>query len=297
MHWEIYLKQILDRLLVNSTQILIISILGVIALKLVNTTTINILKIVLKNINDPEYEKNLKTLRHTLKSILDIIIITICSIMIIQKLGIDIGPILAAAGVVGIAVGFGSQRLVEDIISGITIISTNQIRVGDVVKIADKSGLVEKVDLRMVILRDIDGSVHFIRNGKIDTVTNMTKDYSYYLMDIGVAYKENIESVIEVIKQIDEEFRQDENFAKDILEPIEVLGLDKFDESSIIIKARIKTKPIKQWVVGRAFNLKLKKRFDELGIEIPFPHRIFYLGGTTELEVLANRVNNNTNKD
>lgn len=226
---------------------------------------------------DPEFEKRANTLKFTLRSIINIVIIATGITIILAKLGIEIGPILATAGVLGIAVGFGAQRLIEDIISGFLILLDDQIRVGDVVQIGDKSGLVEKVDLKMVVLRDITGNVHYIRNGKIEMITNMTRDFSYYVFDIGVAYKENIDGVIAVLKQIDEEIRNDETFREDVLEPIEILGLDKFDESAVIIKARIKTKPIKQWAIGREFNLRLKKKFDDLNIEIPFPHRTVFV--------------------
>ena len=154
----------------------------------------------------------------------------------------------------------------------------NQIRVGDVVAVADKSGLVEKVNLRMVVLRDLAGNVHYVRNGQIQTVTNMTKDYGRYVFEIGIAYREDVDEVIEIVKQVDEELRNDPVFMGDILEPIEILGLDQFADSAVIIKARTKTKPIRQWTVGREFNRRLKMKFDEKGIEIPFPHLTLYLG-------------------
>jgi small conductance mechanosensitive channel len=198
--------------------------------------------------------------------------------MILAELKIPIGPVLAATGVVGVAVGFGAQHLVQDIISGFFILLDDQIRVGDVVQVADKGGLVERLNLRMVVLRDLSGNVHYVRNGKIDIVTNMTKDYSRYVFDIGIAYRENVDEVIEIIKQVDEELRSDPAFGPDILEPIEILGLDQFAESAIIIKARTKTKPIKQWGVAREFNRRLKRTFDEKDIEIPFPHVTLYMG-------------------
>ncbi|MEN6337151.1 MAG: mechanosensitive ion channel family protein, partial [Phycisphaerales bacterium] len=132
--------------------------------------------------------------------------------------------------------------------------------------------------LRMVVLRDLSGNVHYVRNGKIDVVTNMTKDYSRYVFDIGVAYREDVDEVIRVIRQVDEEFRSDDQFSPDVLEPLEILGLDQFADSAVIIKARIKTRPCKQWSVGREFNRRLKKRFDEKNIEIPFPHVTLYMG-------------------
>ncbi len=193
--------------------------------------------------------------------------------IILGEIGIQIGPILATAGIFGLAIGFGVQNLVQDVISGFFLLLEDQVRVGDVVQIAGKGGLVEKVGLRMIILRDLSGNAHYVRNGKVDIVTNMTKEYSRYVFDIGVAYREDVDEVMEVIKHVDEELRSDPQFRDLILEPIEILGVDAFADSAVAVRARTKTKPIQQWTVGREFNRRLKKRFDELGIEIPFPHQ------------------------
>jgi len=273
MNFKFYMDILLDWFIKSGIEILLILFLMFLAIKFVNKFTEKIIKNIVSPNGDDELQKRVQTLRSISKSSLKIIILAVGSMIILEKIGINIAPMLAAAGVVGVAVGFGSQRFVEDIISGLIILIDDQIRVGDVVKIGDKSGLVEKVDLKMVVLRDLEGNVHFIRNGKIDIVTNMTKEFSFYVFDISVAYKENIDTVIEVIKSVDEELRRDDSFNQDILEPLEIFGLDKFDESSIVIKARIKTKPIKQWAVGREFNRRLKIAFDKHNIEIPFPQR------------------------
>lgn len=257
---------------------LVILIVVLILIKALNFSIDKYFDRIIRIKGDSELEKRINTLKFTLKSVLNIIIVATGFTIILAKLGIDIGPILAAAGVLGVAVGFGAKRFVEDIITGLIILTEDQIRVGDVVKIADKDGFVEKVDLKMVVLRDLHGNVHYIRNGNIETITNMTRDYSRYVLDIGVSYRENVDEVIDVIRQVDEELRQDENFKHNILEPIEILGLDRFEDSAVIVRARTKTKPIKQWEVGREFNRRLKKRFDELNIEIPFPHRTIYIG-------------------
>jgi small conductance mechanosensitive channel len=198
--------------------------------------------------------------------------------MVLKEFGIEIGPLLAAAGIVGLAVGFGAQSLVKDVISGFFILLEDQIRVGDVVQIAGKGGLVEKINLKTTILRDLAGNVHYVPNGHIDVVTNMTKDYSRYVFDIGVAYRENVDEVIGVIKEVDEDLRNDPDYKDDILEPIDILGLDQFADSAVIIKARTTTVPVKQWRVGREFNRRLKMKFDERNIEIPFPHITLYMG-------------------
>lgn len=227
---------------------------------------------------DGEMKKRTDTLKAVVRSVVNMILLAVAVIMILDNLGLKVGPILTAAGVVGVAVGFGAQQLVRDIINGFFILLDDQIRVGDVVNIAGHSGLVENVNLRMTTLRDLAGSVHYVRNGEITVVTNMTKEWSRYIFDVGIAYRENVDEVIEVLKAIDAEMRQDPEFGPDILEPLEVLGLDKFADSAIIIRARTKTKPIRQWAVGREFNRRMKIKFDELGIEIPFPHMTLYMG-------------------
>ena len=227
---------------------------------------------------DGEMKKRADTLKSVIRNIANVSLVTIAVIMILDALEIDVKPILATAGVLGVAVGFGAQQLVRDIINGFFILMDDQIRVGDVVNIAGKGGLVENVNIRMTTLRDLEGSVHYVRNGEITVVTNMTKEWSRYVFDVGVAYRENVDDVIAVLKQIDEGMRQDPEFGPDILEPIEILGLDQFADSAIIIKARTKTKPIRQWAVGREFNRRMKMKFDELGIEIPFPHMTLYMG-------------------
>lgn len=227
---------------------------------------------------DVEVRKRADTLSSIVSYTLVITVLTVGAVMILGVLNIEIGPILAAAGVLGLAVGFGAQNLVADVISGFFILLEDQVRVGDVVTIAGKSGLVERITLRMVVLRDLSGVVHFVRNGQIDIVSNMTKEYSFYVFDLGVAYREDVDEVMQVVREVGEELRGDEKVGSNILEPVEIFGVDGFADSAVMIKARIKTKPIQQWAVGRAFNRLLKKRFDELGIEIPFPHVTLYMG-------------------
>ena len=227
---------------------------------------------------DEESKKRASTLSSVIRHLLTVVILVVALMTILGQLGVEIGPILAAAGIVGLAVGFGAQNLVKDVINGFFILLEDQIRVGDVVQIAGKGGLVEKVNLKMTILRDFSANVHYIPNGNIDVVTNMTKDYSRYVFDIGVAYREDVDQVMKIIREVDEELRKDSSCSEDILEPLEIFGLDQFADSAIIIKARYKTKAIKQWGVAREFNRLLKKKFDERNIEIPFPHLTLYMG-------------------
>ena len=225
-----------------------------------------------------ELEKRAATLGGIFRKTLGIVIWIIAVIMLLKEAGFDIGPILAGAGIVGLAVGFGAQNLVRDVITGIFILLEDQVRVNDVAIINGTGGLVEQINLRTTVLRGLDGTVHVFPNGTITTLSNMTHGFSYYVFDIGVAYKEDTDHVAQVVKQIGDTMMEEAAFKSDILEPVEILGVDRFADSSVILKARIKTAPIKQWTIGREMNRRIKKKFDELGIEIPFPHMSLYFG-------------------
>jgi len=276
-----YYKSLSQWFITSGLRVLLIVILTLIALRVARFLSVRIFMLSRKE-RDAEFQKRVDTLSSVIRYVLVIGIFLVAAMMVMGELGIEIGPVLAAAGIVGLAVGFGAQSLVQDVISGFFILLEDQIRVGDVVQIGDKGGVVERMTLRMVVLRDLAGNVHFVRNGQIQVVTNMTKEYGRYVFDIGVAYREDVDEVIEVIKGVDEELRSDPKFMDDILEPIEILGLDQFADSAVIIKARTKTKPIMQWAVGREFNKRLKKKFDEKNIEIPFPHMTLYVGQDKE---------------
>ena len=278
MDMNLYLQKILDWLLKSGIHILLILIFALIALKVSKILSKRLVHLVVRQKEDVEFQKRTQTLVSIVWHAASLGILLIAAMMVLKEFGVEIGPMLAAAGIVGLAVGFGAQSLVKDVISGFFILLEDQIRVGDVVQIAGKGGLVEKINLKTTILRDLSGNVHYVPNGQIDVVTNMTKEFSRYVFDIGVAYREDVDEVMEVIKEVDEELRNDPAFKDDILEPIEIMGLDQFANSAVIIKARTTTKPIQQWRVGREFNRRLKKKFDERKIEIPFPHVTLYMG-------------------
>ena len=252
-------------------KIIVELILFALALNVVNKLISRVfVKIILK-LKDLETKKQYNTLRLVSMSVADTVLILFFGTNILQDLGIDMKPILATAGVLGVAVGFGAQRFVQDVIAGLNILLTGQIRVGDVVKVQGVAGTVERVTLTMVVLRSYEGCVHYIRNGLIDIITNQTRDFSFAVLDISVAYKEKIPYVMQVLKETGDELKNDSEFREKILDNIEILGLDSFDESSILVKCRIKTYPQFQWEVKRKFNLMIKERFDKEGIEIPFP--------------------------
>ncbi len=199
-------------------------------------------------------------------------------LVLLKEFDVEIGPLIASAGIVGLAVGFGAQNLVRDIISGFFIIMENQIRVGDVAILNGTGGLVEEINFRTTVLRDLGGVVHIFPNGTIDTLSNLTNTWSAYVFDIGVAYKEDTDHVIKVMQEVGATMREDQKFGRDMLEDLEIFGVDKFDDSSVIIKGRLKTRPIRQWEVGREFLRRIKYAFDKNNIEIPFPHRSIYVG-------------------
>lgn len=226
----------------------------------------------------PTELKRADTLTQVIRDLARVVILGVGGMMVLSEVGVDLKPLLAAAGLGGLAIGFGAQSLVKDVISGFFILLEDSVRVGDVVEIAGVGGLVEEVKLRTIVLRDESGSVHVIPNGNINTVKNMTQLYSYYVFNIGVAYRENVDEVMALLKDIAERLRQDAEFADDILEPLEMLGVDRFADSAVIIKCRIKAKPIRQWRIGREMNRRIKNTFDAKGIEMPFPHQTICWG-------------------
>jgi small conductance mechanosensitive channel len=227
---------------------------------------------------DVELEKRAATMGGIFRRTAKAVTWVMAAVMVLREAGFDIGPILAGAGILGLAVGFGAQNLVRDVISGIFLLIENQVRVNDVAIINATGGLVEELNLRTTVLRGLDGTVHIFPNGAITSLSNMTHGFSYYIFDVGVAYKEDTDRVVAVLKDLAGEMMKEDAYRPHILEPLEVLGVDKFADSAVIIKARIKTLPIQQWMVGREMNRRIKKRFDELGIEIPFPHMSLYFG-------------------
>jgi small conductance mechanosensitive channel len=282
--WQDIISQTVTWIITTLPSLLVILTLAFILLKGTNMLLRRMKPVMLKHmesgtdLDTGEIEKRLDTLLGIIRSIIKIIAWAMIVMLFLRKLGIDIAPIIAGAGIVGLAVGFGAQELVRDFISGFFMLLENQIREGDVAIVNGTGGLVEHVGLRTIVLRDLSGVVHVFQNGKVNTLSNMTKRWSGMVFDIGVAYKEDTDRVHQVITQVAEELRADPDFNNKILEPIEVFGVDQFADSAVVIKARFKTKPIEQWAVGREFRRRLKKAFDEQGIEIPFPHRTVYWG-------------------
>jgi small conductance mechanosensitive channel len=227
---------------------------------------------------EAERAKRADTLAKIIENTLRVAILLAAVLMILRQVGIEIAPLLAGAGIVGLAVSFGAQSLVKDIINGFFILLENNMNIGDVVEIAGKSGTIEKMNLRVTTLRDLEGKVHAVPNGEISTITNMTKEWSRAVLDVGVAYREDIDEVIEVLRGLGDGLRSDPAFGPLIVEPMEILGVESFGDSGVNVRIMFTTKPVKQWQVAREFRRRLKKTFDEKGIGLPFKRHMLYFG-------------------
>ena len=237
------------------------------------------LAVVPNNYSSKEAEKKREdTLIQIFSITAKIVIFSILILMVLQEFGVVIGPILAAAGIVGLAFGFGGQYLIRDIISGLFIILENQYRIGDVVKFENLGGVVEKISLRMTTLRDLDGTVHHIPHGEIKEVSNYAKDFARINLDIGVAYNANLEHVIGVINETGNALAQDAQFREFIIKAPQFLRVNDFADSSVMIKILGETMPLKQWEIAGELRKRLKIAFDREGIEIPFPQRVIHQG-------------------
>ena len=248
--------------------------------------------------DDAEELKRIETVGRVFRYIATIVITIIAIVEVLHEIGISIAPILAAAGVVGVAVGFGAQSLIKDYFNGFFLLLENQIRQGDVVDAGGKSGLVEEVTLRHIRMRDYSGNVHYVPNGSITTVTNMSRGYAQAVIDVGVAYRENVDEVIQIMKTVGADLRTDEEFQFKILDNMEMAGVDQLDNSAVVIRCRFKVLPLEQWGVRREFLKRIKAAFDQQGIEIPYPHLTIYPGQHKDgsapafhLQSLENEVN------
>ena len=219
-----------------------------------------------------------RTLLPLLRNVLMIVLSVMVTLIVLSELGINIAPLLAGAGVVGLAIGFGSQKLVQDVITGAFILFEDSISVGDSVEVGGKAGVVEALSIRSIRLRDGSGGIHTIPFSAVDTVTNMSRDFSYFNFDISVSYREDADRMIAVIGEVGADLKADPAFGWMMTNAIEVWGVDRFSDAAIVIKGRIRTLPTSQSAVGREFNRRLKRRFDELGIQPPAPPNTFYLG-------------------
>jgi small conductance mechanosensitive channel len=279
---EAVLARVVERslywLTTSGLRVVLISVVMLVLLAVIRRLTGKLRLLYEGRLPDPAEVKRADTLTHVVRDVARVVVTTVGSMMILSEVGVDLKPLLAAAGLGGLAIGFGAQSLVKDVISGFFILLEDSIRVGDVVEIAGIGGLVEDVALRTITLRDGAGNVHVIPNGTVDKVKNMSKDFAVYVFDVGVGYREDVDEVMALLKEVGADMQADSDYAGDILASLEMLGVDKFAESAVIIKCQIKTNPNQQWRIGREMNRRIKKAFDARGIEMPFPHRTIYWG-------------------
>lgn len=228
---------------------------------------------------DREAAKRAETLGRVLRYLVAVVISLVAGMLVLGEIGISVAPILGAAGVVGLAVGFGAQSLVKDYFTGLFLLLENQISTGDIVKLSgEHAGFVEEVTLRYVRLRDYDGRVHFVPNGQISSVINMTRGFSFAVVDIGVAYRENVDEVMALMQEVARKMRSEAPHDERILDELEMAGVDQWADSAVVIRARFKVVAMQQWNVKREYLRRLKLAFDERGIEIPYPHMTLYAG-------------------
>jgi small-conductance mechanosensitive channel len=218
-----------------------------------------------------ERRKRAQTVASVVSRALSALVWSTAVLIVLRELDVDITPVLTGAGIVGLAIGFGAQTLVRDVISGFFLIVEDQVRVGDVAMVNGTGGLVEQINLRTIVLRDFEGVVHVFPNGEIKTLANRTKDFSYYVIDLGIEYDADADRVMTLVREAGASLMQDPAFAPSILEPVEVLGVDDFKESSVSLRFRIKTIPLKQWEVGRELRRRVKLILDREGVKIPGP--------------------------
>jgi len=253
-------------------RIALILILTLIALRAIHRVLPRLRETIAMRQESIEDSQRVRTLSRVVRYALTVATTVIAALLILGELGISVAPILGAAGVAGIAIGFGAQSLVKDYFTGFFLLLENQIRHGDVVEAGGKSGVVEELTLRYLRLRDYSGNVHFVPNNTISTVTNMSMGFAYAVVDADVAYGENVDRVIAVMRTVGETMRQDPQFAPRILDEIEIAGVDQWADSALVIRCRFRVAPLQQWNVRREFLQKLKEAFDREGIEIPYPH-------------------------
>ena len=218
-----------------------------------------------------ERTKRAQTLGRILQKSLSVVVLGMAALMILRELDVDITPVLTGAGIVGLAVGFGAQTLVRDVISGFFLIVEDQVRVGDSAVVNGQGGLVEQVNLRTIVLRDESGAVHIFPNGEVKTLANMSKDFAYYVVTVALTYDADVDGAVDAMQKAAAGMMNDAGFRAHILEPLDVYGVDAFEQGQLVLKARIKTVPQKQWLVGRELRRRILQAFAQRGIRMATP--------------------------
>lgn len=276
-----------QRLTASAVTILIVLTLSLIAWEMVSGAIHRYLNAKGEDGTTIQRSARMRTLLPLARNALMILMVTMVGLIVLSELGVNIAPLLAGAGVIGLAIGFGAQTLVKDVITGLFMLIEDTLSVGDVVNVGGLGGVVEGITIRTIRLRDYDGTVHTIPFSSVTTASNMTKDFSFYVLQVTIEYKEDTDRVVAVLREISDQMMAEPAYAAIMLAPIDIAGVDAFQDNAVMIKARLKTRPIQQWTVGREFNRRMKKRFDELGISIPFPQRTLHLATPLPLPGVA----------
>ena len=259
-------------------RIVLIVVIAWVATRLLQKLVRGIRVRIASHLGGMEAARRAETVGRVIRYLVALVIGGVAFMLVLAELGISLAPILGAAGVVGLAIGFGAQSLVKDYFTGFFLLFEDQIRTGDVVNVAGIGGLVEDITLRHVRLRDYDGNVHFVPNSLITSVTNMSRSFAQAVMDIGVAYREDVDEVIGVMGEVGAAMREDPKFQPMILDDLEIAGVERLDDSAVVLRCRFKVAPLQQWNVRREYFRRIKAAFDARGIEIPYPHTTLYAG-------------------
>jgi moderate conductance mechanosensitive channel len=244
-----------------------------------------------------ERAKRARTLGGVLTNITTFVVLIAAALMVLRELGVDTTPALTGAGIIGVALGFGAQTLVRDLIGGFFLILDNRVRVGDVVAVNNIGGLVEEINLRTTVLRDEEGTVHVVPNGAITTLANRSMNFSYYVVNLPLAYGEDTDRAVAVVKTVADGLQQDDAYKPFILEPLEAIGVDEFEPTAVRLKVRIKTAPLKQWYVGRELRRRINRAFSEQGIEMFSPTKTLTVStsnSTTSNSTTSNSTSSNS---
>lgn len=268
----------------DGLRILVVLMLAVAAWEIGGLALAGLLRRAAATAGSARRASQLRSLEPMVRGALRAVVAIFAALIVISQLGVEIGPLLAGAGVVGIAVGFGAQTLVKDYLTGFSLILEDIVSVGDVIRIGDSGGLVETMTLRTIRLRDFDGTLHVIPYSEAQTVHNLTKSFSYYVFNVPISYDSSIDAALALMHAVGAELWREPDFKHAILEPIEVVGVDALADSGVVLKARVKTAPLQQWKVGREYNRRIKLAFDKAGIEIPVPHmKLSFANGALSL--------------
>lgn len=267
-----------DGVWVSALRVTLILVAAWILVRVLQRTIRKVRERIASRLEDREAVKRAETFGRVLRYVVAVVVSLVAGMLVLSEMGVSVAPILGAAGVVGIAVGFGAQSLVKDYFNGLFLLLEDQIHQGDVVRLGEHAGLVEEMTLRYVRLRDYDGHLHFVPNGQIASVVNMGRGHAHAVVDVGVGYGAPLDKAMAVMARTAEALRNDDAFRARIVDAFEMVGVERWDDSAIVLRGRFKVAPLEQWTVRREFLRRLKLAFDAEGIEIPFPQMTLHAG-------------------